>query len=334
MTPAVSQNALFGRAWELSIDTAVDGEGNGETITVSSDAWDPEALRIAFDVNMPAFKSLWFAKISIYNMNAATAQKVLLQGMSVTLKAGYQKPGAQVIFKGEIYQPMWEQEDVVDFKLTLMCYTGLKETIGNFASFRGSAFSTQAALVAKMAAGAFHPITVDSIDQSALSKTTLPYPRPFFGDPHKFFDRVARANNMQTWVGFEGLNIGDMETDSSIATITYTPTTGILGTPQQTEDGVSLRVLLDPRLQILRVPIQIKIDNTVIRQLPRYPGSYPSILDKDGLYIVMGLNVVGDSRGTDWYTSIVAATSVGGKLAMLADSADPSVSLDRRSHQP
>jgi hypothetical protein len=321
----------FGYAWELTIDLSPDGDGNGKSIVVSSSSWDPETLRITFDVDMPAYKALWFAKISIYNMNAATAQAVLTQGMSVTLKAGFQTQPYGVIFKGQIYQPMWEQEEVVDFKLTLLCYTGLKETLGNFASFRGNAFSTQAALVAKMAAGAYNTIPVDSIASSALSATQLPRARPFFGDPNEFFDEVAAANNMQSWVGFDGLNIGNVEADSPIATITYSPTTGILGTPQQTEDGVSLKVALDPRLQVLRIPIQIKIDNAVIRQLPRYPGSYPSILDKDGLYIVMGVNHVGDSRGADWYTSIIACTSVGGKLALAADAADPTLSLDRRS---
>lgn len=334
-TPAVSKNPLFGRAWELTITTNPDSSGDSQSIVVSSSAWEPEALRITFEVNVTAYKSLWFARISIYNMNAATAQTILTQGMGVTLKAGFQNPGAGIIFQGQIYQPMWEQENVVDFKLTLMCYTGLKETIGNFASFAGSPGSTQAALVAKMAAAAQHPITLGAIDTTALAQTKLPRARAFFGDPNAFIDSVASGNNMQSWTGFNGLNLGNVEASSVVSTITYTPTTGIIGTPQQTQDGVMFRVLLDPRLQVQQPPMQVKIDNTVIRQLPRYPGSYPSILDKDGLYIVMGLLFYGDSRGEggSWFTEVVAATSVGGKLAMLADAANPGVALDRRSQR-
>jgi hypothetical protein len=323
---------LFGHAWELTIDTAPDEDGNGESIVVSSSSWDPESLRITFDVNLLAYKALWFAKISIYNMNAPTAQKVLTQGMTVTLKAGYQTSPYGVIFRGQIYQPMWEREGVIDSKLTLMCYTGLKEAIGNFAAFRGSAFSSQAALVAKMAASSYNPIAVGSVDTTTLSKTNLTRARPFFGDPNEFFDRVAAANNMQSWMGFDGINIGAMQSSTApLSTITYTPTTGIIGTPQQTEDGVQLDVLLDARLQVQVPPMQIKIDNAVIRQLNRYPGTYPGILDKDGLYIVMGLNFRGDSRGNEWLTRIVACTSVGGKLALLADAGDPSTPLDLRS---
>lgn len=329
---STSQIPMFGRAWELAVNTNPDASGNSQNIVVSSSSWEPEALRITFEVNMAAYKSLWFAKICIYNMNAATAQKILTQGMGVTLKAGFQLPGAGIIFQGQIYQPMWEQENAVDFKLTLMCYVGMKEVIGNYASFSGSPGSTQASLVAKMAASAYHPITVGSIDTTALSKTTLPRSRAFFGDPNAFVDAVAAGNNMQSWVGFNGMNLGDLQTATNNP-ITYTPTTGIIGTPQQTQDGVSFRVMLDPRLQVLQPPMQVAINNAVIRQMPRYPGSYPSILDKDGLYIVMGLQFVGDSRGTggSWYTEVIAATSVGGKLAMLADAANPSTPLDRRS---
>jgi hypothetical protein len=296
-TPAVSKNPLFGRAWELTIDTGTAEAGKTDSITVSSSAWEPEALRIVFEVNLTAYKSLWFAKISIFNMNAASAQVILTQGMSVTLKAGFQNPGAGIIFQGEIYQPMWEQIDVVDFKLTLMCYAGMKEVINNFVSFSSPAGAQQNAIVAKMAAASLHPITLGSIDTTALSKTALPRSRAFFGDPNAFIGSVASGNNMQTWTGFNGLNLGDLQSADADATITYTPTTGILGTPQQTQDGVTFRVLLDPRLQIKQPPMQVAIDNTVIRQMPLYPGSYRSILDKDGLYIPMGLLFYGDSRG-------------------------------------
>jgi hypothetical protein len=333
-TPSVSKNPLFGRSWELTITTNPDASGNPQqSIVVSSSAWEPEALRITFEVNVTAYKSLWFARISIYNMNAVTAQTILTQGMGVTLKAGFQNPGAGIIFQGQIYQPMWEQIDVVDFKLTLMCYTGMKETIGNFASFAGSPGSTQADLIAKMAAAAQHPITLGAIDTTALAQTKLPRARAFFGDPHAFFDDVAAANNLQSWTGFNGFNLGDLQAADATRTITYTPTTGIIGSPQQTQDGVMFRVLLDPRLQIKQPPMQVAIDNAVIRQLPRYPGSYPSILDKDGLYIPMGLLFVGDSRGEggSWFTEIVAATSIGGKLAMLTEAGK--VGLDRRSQQ-
>jgi hypothetical protein len=329
---ATSKNALFGRAWELTITTLPDASGAAQTITVSSSAWDPEALRIAFDIDMPAYKSMWFAKISIWNMNAPTAQLVLTQGSTVTLKAGYQTQPFGTIFEGEIYQPLFEKDGVIDTKLTLMCYTGLAETLNNFATFAGNPGSTQADLIAKMAASAFTPITVGSVDTSALSQTKLPRARPFFGDPHDYVDRVASANNLQSWVGFNGLNVSNLEADNAIATITYTPTTGIIGTPQQTQDGIEFRVMLDPRLQVLATPIQVKIDNSIIRQLPRYPGSYVSILDKDGLYIVMGVHFVGDSRNLEeWFAEVVAVTSVGGKLALLTDAGDPGPALDRRS---
>jgi hypothetical protein len=137
---------------------------------------------------------------------------------------------------------------------------------------------------------------------------------------------------MQSWYGFNGLNIGAMEADNAVSTITYTATNGIIGTPQQTQDGVTFRVLLDPRLSVQRPPMQVNIANASIRQITTDPrDSYKPILDHDGLYIVMGLQYVGDNRGNDWFTQIVGVTSVGGRMAMIAAGADPQ--LDRRSHQ-
>lgn len=330
---AKSQNPLFGYAWELSIDTSPDGDGTSETITVSSSSWDPEALRIVFDVDMPAFRSLWFAKVSIYNMNAATAQKVITQGMNLTLKAGFQTQPYGTIFEGVIYQPLWEREGVVDFKLTLMCYTGLAEIIGNFASVRGSAGSIQSGLIAQIAQASQTPVAIDQLSTALLPQSALPRPRPFFGDPNEFFERVAAGSNLQQWVGFRGLNMTDVQATAGSDTIEYSPTTGILGTPVQTQDGISMRVALDARLQTLNPAMQVKINNAVIRQLEKYPGDFPTILDKDGLYLVMGVRHVGDSRSDTWYTEITGCTSTGGKLAIIYDSLNPSQKLDRRSPQ-
>ncbi len=327
---STSQQPLFGRAWSLSITTA------SKVITVSCSAWEPESLRIRFEVSLAAHVDRWYARIEIYNATSELMQEVLTQGQSVVLSAGYQNPGAQTIFEGQIYQPMWERENGVDFKLTLMCYTGLKESINNLASLSGTPGQTQAALIAQMCANAHTPITVGGIDTTAIADTRLPRARAFFGDPRVFINDVAKRNGIQTWTGFDGLWIKSYQVDDSTPTITYGPENGLLGTPQQTQDGVEFDVLLDPRLVITASPNQVKLNQSAIRQRPRVLGEYPSILDQDNTYIVMGVDFVGDSRGNDWYAHVVAVTSVGGKLALYTDAAtsstnDAAVQLDPQS---
>ena len=95
MTPNKSTNPFFGIAYELSITTR-----NGQTIIVSSDAWEPEALRFTFSIEQWATKFAWFADIEIFNCDGVIssgpskgknlAQTVISEGDIVTLKAGYQ----------------------------------------------------------------------------------------------------------------------------------------------------------------------------------------------------------------------------------------------------
>ena len=334
-TPAVSLNPLFGRAWKLTVTTPANGSGEQTQTTVSSSAWDPEALRITFEVDLPAFASTWYAKIEIYNLAPSLAQAFIYgQGSTVSLEAGYQVSPYGVIFQGVVYQALYERtENVVDSKVTLMCYTGMKEVLGNFANIQSGPNQTQASLIARMVAGAQTPITQGNISTAQLSTTTYPRRRGFFGDPSRFIEDVAAANNMQAWYGFDGLNVSTMGTDTTVSTITYTSSTGILGTPQQTQDGVAFRVMLDARPRVQNPPMQVNIASAVIRQLAVAVGNYRPILDANGLYLVNGIQHVGDSRGEDWYTRIEGFTSTGGKLAMIYDAADPQQTLDRRAVQ-
>jgi hypothetical protein len=332
-TPSISKQSYFGWAWDLEITTQPDASGTSQVLRVSSSAWDPETLRIVFDIDMPGYKSLWFAKIEIYNLNSPTAQLVLTQGATIKLSAGYQTQPYGLIWQGKIYQTFITLEDVTDNKLTILSYTGLAETIANFASFPGTPGSTQGDLVAKMAASAFTPITLGSVSTEALSQTKYPRARGFFGDPNEFIDEVAAGNGMVSFFGFNGLNLGTIDGEATVETLTYTPTTGILGTPQVTQDGIQLRVLLDARLKVQVPAQQVKIDNTVLQQLPRYPGDYPTVLDKNGTYFVCRVNHFGDSRssGGGWYSQIIGATSIGSKLQLEANALDASKPLDIRS---
>ena len=336
----VSQIPNFGRAWSLTVSNPANSAGVPLTYTLDSQTWQPETMRIVFEVNILGYSSkggYWTAMIELWNLSADMVQSFLYgQGATVTLYAGFQAGPYGVIFQGTVYQALYERVEVVDSKVTLMCYTGMKETIANFAVLRGDAQMTQAAIVAKMAAGSQNPFPIDPASQTALSKlSTTPYPRAraYFGDPHDFIDRVTTANNMQSWYGFDGLGISVMSDQNSVSTITYTPSTGILGTPQQTvingiADGVQFRVLLDPRLKVTIPRMQVNIADSQIKQIQYVPPGYRHLLDPNGLYLVNALQFRGDSRGNMWETEIVAFISIGGLAAMIDQ---PGLTLDPRS---
>lgn len=333
---------LYGRAWELVVNFPASPTSLAESVTVSSSAWEPEALKMAFEVSLTGYSShaaFWYAKIDIYNLSPNLSQQLINgQGATVKLSAGYQTGTGRynVIFQGEVYQILFERmDDVVDAKITLMCYTGVSETIANFAVLRGDPQMTQVALIEKMCAAANTPIPIGSIDTSArqaLSQTQLPRARPFFGNPHKFVDEVAASNNMQSWYGFDGLAVSTMNAASDVPSIVYDGNSGqIHGTPQQTQDGLTMEVSLDPNLRVSAPPQIIQLVNSQIRQLGYTPPGYRPYLDANGFYLVNGVQHRGDTWGNEWVSEIVALTSQGGKAAYVYDATDPSTILDRRA---
>jgi hypothetical protein len=308
---SVSTTPQLGIAWSLEILTSPDSDGNQQQVTAYSNSWQPEGLEIQFEMNYTNKSAFWYADISIYNLNEATEQLVLKQGMIVTLKAGFQNQPYGVIFQGALFQPLWEREDMTDFKLTLHCIVGVSELSNNFASSAYGPGLSQRDIVTRMAADARTPFTIQTSD--GLTKKSYPRGQVIFGSPGKVLEEMALDNAYSTW--FDGVRayVADLSQATSVPTYTFGPGKGLVGTPQVTQDGVNMTVLLDPRIEIGE---QIMLDQSAIRQQPRVQGSYPTILDHDGIYIVLGIAHRGDSRGNVWFSDLTCGTSVGGKLSL------------------
>jgi hypothetical protein len=83
----------------------------------------------------------------------------------------------------------------------------------------------------------------------------------------------------------------------------------LLGVPEQTQEGMLFRVLLDPEVRIGNI-VQLA-PGTAISPLPLQIGQYPSLVDRQNMYVVAGVRHVGDSRGRgeDWYTEITGLSA-------------------------
>lgn len=89
-----------------------------------------------------------------------------------------------------------------------------------------------------------------------------------------------------------------------------TSATGMIGVPEQTEIGISVRCLLNPNL---KQNMRVQLDNASIQQYQMQTnldaqaqaGFVPS-LSADGIYKVLYVNHHGDTRGQDWYSDFVA----------------------------
>jgi hypothetical protein len=331
-TQITSKTALFGRAYELVVIFP-----DGTQTIVSSSAWEPEALRITFEVSLTGIGSsdaYWFAKVEIYNAEPVLSNKLLQNnlgsnsgGATIKLSAGYQNGSRYgVIYEGTVYQALFERVGVTDDKITLMCYTGLHQTIGNLANLRGNAGMTQYALIQQMCSAANTPMTIGAIDTHVvgqLSQTQLPRRRAFFGDPNKFINDVTAANKLVSWYGFDGLGISLLGPPEGTPDITYDGNTGqIIGTPQQTANGITMQVLLDPNLRVVSPLQKMLLKNTQIRQLAFIPPGFQALLSPDGTYGVNGVAHNGDTWGDTWTTEIVGLNNTVGMIADMMANAD------------
>jgi hypothetical protein len=83
---------------------------------------------------------------------------------------------------------------------------------------------------------------------------------------------------------------------------------GMIGTPQQTNEGVNVKCLLNPNI---KVGGRIEINNSSIARLKidlsvaGTSSNVPALLSNDGNYFVLVAEHSGDTRGVDWYTSMV-----------------------------
>ena len=313
MSSAVNGLPLFGRRWNLKIENSDGTTVEFGTNPPPGNPFVPEPLQITFDVHM-AIQGWWTAEIVIYNLNSPTEQEVLIQGSTVTLDAGYNNTQYGTIFKGTIYQPLWERENGVDYKITLMCACGLIEDGKNFINQTIAGGITQRILVAQMAKACRISLNASNID--GVSNTKQTRASTYFGQPGDHFQDVADFNNANMWFSDLAINIGKLAQENVLPTISYDPGTGLLGTPQQTQEGVEIVVNLDPR-PVLRSQVQLNED-VVIAQLKRGFPSYPTILDANGLYIVGRLNHVGDSRGNTWDTRITGFVNAASILSLQA----------------
>jgi hypothetical protein len=313
-------NPLFGIAWELVINTAPDAQGNATQITALSKDYSSEGLEIQFEVSQTVSSGengFWFADVSIFGLNDNTTQKIIQQGQTVKLNAGWQNNQPYgTIFEGTLYQPLWERVDGINYKLTLHCIVGLLEQVNNFCAFSIAGGATQRDIVARMASTAMNPLDTSNVNIPDANLTPSSRGEVVFGQPSLYLEQIGKETQTSFWFSNMAINIQSLRTaQTGIPTISYNANTGLIGTPQLTQDGLLARVLLDPRLQLAG---QIHLNPSVtINQVPHYPGDFPTVFDKDGNYGIIGLTHRGDSRGNIWQTEIIGLTYVGSKLAVL-----------------
>lgn len=325
-TPQYEGLKLFGRKWKVSVlvpnrsdlsDSNID-KSLYTAYVVSDSTKEERSLRVKFNIQKYGWITPNYSEISIYNLSPEDENIILKNGCRVIVEAGYVNGPYGLIYDAPIFQPIWSRKRYVDSVLTLVCIDADKLMYENHVEVTLK-MREQRDLLVEMARKARKPFPINYISDS-IKSNQLPRAKTFFGKPSDYLRQYAQQNGTHISVVDDNVYISMIQRDATTNPLELSPGEGgIIGTPQQTQDGVSLTVLLNSDIKIFKPqPMLIKINNNKIRVAKQTMGQLYSSLDKDGIYKVLGINHIGDTRGNDWYSHIVACSqSMEGQLASM-----------------
>jgi hypothetical protein len=325
MTLAPSSIPLWGRAWKLSVKLA-----SGAVQVLSQSSWDPEALRVTFDVLESTLPSpFWYAFVTVYNLNDPAMQNLLFNAVWLTLEAGYQDGPSKssIIWDGPILQVIFDRKAVVDLTMSFNCMAGPWLLEQQFVNLAMGPMSSQLNVVSKMIEqmnGNAGEQVSDKANQLLAAKQ---YPRgkTIFGKVSKYIAQMSDDNFLNHWIGGNQHYLTELfnpavKVDPDLVFAPPFPpnqseanpdpeiTRSIIGVPRQSPFGAIFTVLLDPRLKVQLPPLLVKLDQTVISQLKLQYGQILTPLDQSGLFVAAQVHHYGDTRENDFYTEVTGYT--------------------------
>lgn len=308
---SLSGNSFFGRLYDLTIYTR-----GGNAIHFS------ENVHFTFTVHKVFVRVYQFAEITIYNLDAATETNILENGDSITLSAGYQNGSYGQIFSGNIRQPIRGKEDGTTYFLKLICVDGddaMNLGICNFVLSNGQ---TSQQIAQQTARSSSIPFEV-KVGLNGPAQPQTQRGKVVFGSPGDTLRSTALNNNAAFYfddgVGYMTPLIKQAPSSAINLSVPVgqNTTTGLIGMPVQTDQGIRAKVLINPNMKL---DTWFHLNNRDIIAASLVFGVPQTLLDLDGFYRIIGIATTGNTRGNDWYMELEAISQAGAVPAMLAQS--------------
>jgi hypothetical protein len=245
-------NPQYGRKWELKLEPV-----NGEGVVIKQDGIETESLKMIFDINYPSYQAIYMGDFIIYNLKDDVINQIMVdsvEGTEITFSAGYQYGKFGKLFKGYVFQSLFSRESVNNYKLHLHCIDGHQMFNSNFVKFSLPAEYTFQALVNAVTSRAMKPIALGHVSANIEEQRTT---RGMcgYGNPQDLLrELVARQKNAQFFVKDNQVEIKKMEDEPDPNPIKITSKTGIIGTPQQIDYGITFKCLLNPDITLANPP--------------------------------------------------------------------------------
>lgn len=285
-----------GRCW-LRACSLVVGDDAGQGLELS-------ALRITFKTKKGDVETPNSAEINVYNLSEETASRIQREFSRVVLSAGYEG-NVGLIFKGNIRQVRTWRENGVDTVLAILAADG--DRAYNFATVNTTlAAGSKPEDRVKVCQGAMTAKGTGAGHTPSLGGQPLPRGKVMYGMARAYMRDEARGTDTDWSIQDGKMQMVPRRGYLPGEAVLLTHETGLVGTPEQTQEGVNVRALLNP---LLRVGGRIKLDNKSVKvmqsPLKAAAGQRPARLDDDGIYRILKVEFTGDTRGNDWYADML-----------------------------
>jgi hypothetical protein len=316
---------------EIATDSASDASTYNQKFSKPNEGdviLDVSKLRCTFDIKRYAMYYPNTALIKIYNLTAETENAVIMEGYRITVDAGYPSLHGQ-IFDGTVIMCNRWKENGTDYVLQILAMDGndfLTDTYCNFTYQKGQTMRSTLETIAKNGGIDLDPNVSADLDAKFAKGGVVN------GPPKNMLSDLAKSMNGTWYVDSGVLHFFKYSQDPStlpngLEAVELSEKTGLIGTPQQHQQGVNARSFLNPKI----VPYSlVHIPNDKIIQDLVTVGSYnegissPALimLDSAGLYRVIVVNFIGDTRGGEgspWYSDINTVRQLGTVPEMLSN---------------
>lgn len=274
---------------------------------------DLSELHFRFKTNQTDLESPNNCSIRVYNLSQDTIKQIRGEFSEVVLQAGYEASYG-VIFRGTVKQYRIGRESATDTYLDILAADGdLGYNFGVVNQTLGAGSSPPERYKAIVGAMSDKGLSPGYITESTGG--VLPRGKVLFGMGRDLLRNHATSQGA-TWSIDDGkINVIPLVGYLPGEAVVLNSLTGLVGTPEQTAEGLRVRCLLNPKIVVGgRIQIDNKSVNQTVQQNPNAaPVPYNqwtgiqllATITADGFYRVYVAEHEGDTRGQAWYSDLV-----------------------------
>lgn len=271
------------------------------------------ALHFSFSVRQTDLQTPNNCDIRIHNLSEATMSRIGTEFSRLILQAGYEDGNFGIIFDGSIKQVRRGREMAggkaayaADSHVDILAADG--DQGYNFAAVNQTlaAGSTardhiEAVWTVLKSFGVAKGNLPEKLDEFKLARGKV-----MFGMARDYL-RTAADSTGASWSIQNGqLNFLAQDGYLPGTAVVLDGGTGMIGRPEQTQDGIKVRCLLNPLLKIGgRVRIEAESIDRMGANLGYGAGDSARRIADDGYYRVLAVDHVGDIHGQNWYSDLI-----------------------------